>query len=102
MANKKQEEDVSIKGLWESFMQINGITPGKLPAIQEQEMRRTFYMACGLLHQKLRDQISTLPQEMAILVMETQMIEIADYLGGQAEKENQCKIIQLEKPSIIH
>ncbi len=99
MANKKDQFDLSIKGMWEEFLRMNGLVSGKIPAIQEHEMRKTFYMACGMLHTKLRDEVSTLPQEMALLVMETQMVEIADYLGGQAQKEG--KIVEM-KPQIIH
>jgi len=100
MSKKNQEEDLSIKGLWESFLNLNGIKPGALPAIQEFEMKKTFYMACGMLHQKLRDNVSTLPQEMGILVMETQMIEIADYLSGVVERSG--GMVEVNKPKIVH
>lgn len=89
---KTTETDLSIKGLWEEFMRMNGLVPGKIPAIQELEMKKTFYMACGMLHTKLRDEISTLPPNVAIVVMETQMLEVAEFLGGIAEKDK-SKII---------
>ena len=57
-------------------------------------------MACGMLHQKLRDNVSTLPQEIGILVMETQMIEIADYLSGVVERSG--GMVEVNKPKIVH
>lgn len=98
---KNNEKDLSIQGMWFEFLRLNGLQPGKIPAIQELEMRKTFYMACGMLHTKIRDDIAELPQEMAVLVMETQMIEIAEYLSGQAQKD-QARIIGINKPKITH
>jgi len=101
MVNKKKE-DISIKGLWESFLHMNGIKSGTIPAIQKHEMRKTFYMACGMLHTQIRDEMSKFEPELAIFVMETQMVDIADYLGGIAERDQSSKGLTISKPEIIH
>jgi hypothetical protein len=69
----------NLHKLWLNFLKIGGVKESELPPIQKQEMKRTFFGACGLLLDLLRQELSKLDEQEGAETLENMRNQILDF-----------------------
>lgn len=88
MSATKDKTDFTIKQQWDRFMERCGMAPGEMPKVQETEMSKAFYGSAGQILIMIRDEVSELKEEDAVVVLDNMMDEIMKFWQDQvAEHE---------------
>lgn len=82
------EQNFTIEHQWKLYLKRVNLKEENLPEIQCIEMKRTFYGACGQMLILLRDDISSLPPQKAMEMLEKMTREIGEFWTRQPNKAN--------------
>lgn len=79
-------QEINLEYQWKQYLQRVGMEHVIMSAIQQQEMRRAFFGACGQMLVLLRDDVSLLPDEDAVVCMQDMMNQIQVFWDNEVKK----------------
>lgn len=81
-------KSLTIEAQWQKYLELAGIKESQLIQIQRQEMKRSFFGACGQLIVLLRDDVAELNEQKGIMVLERMLSEVQSFWIKESDKQN--------------
>ena len=78
----------NIENRFQFYLQMVKLDPDKISIVQLQEMRRTFFGACGILMELMKNQVSELSEDDAIIKMLDLEKQVSNFFIGQDNNYN--------------
>jgi len=78
----------TIETQWQLYLKKVGLREEILPEDQRVEMKRTFFGACGQMLFLMRDDISALPEDKGITILNEMKSEIGKFWIDQSNRKN--------------
>lgn len=82
-------QEINLEYQWKQYLKRVRMEHVVMSAVQEQEMRRAFFVACGQMLVLLRDDVSLLPDEDAVVCMQDMMNQIQAFWQNEVRKHNE-------------
>lgn len=73
----------NIETLYQQYLQRVGLEESKMAPLQQKQLRQTYFGASGNLLMLLKNDISPLPEDEAVIVLEDLINQVANYFGKQ-------------------
>ena len=80
-------QQTKIIDLYQDYLQRSGLTEANLPPVQNQEMKRAFMAGAAEILTRLRNEITDLPEEEGIEMLEGLWQELLKFWISEAERE---------------
>jgi len=72
-----------LESQYQQYLKRVGLVENKMAPLQKKQLRQTFFGACGALLMLLKNDITPLPEDQAVLALEDMINQVANYFGKQ-------------------
>lgn len=79
---------MTVEKQYQLYLKHAGLSESGMHPVQRVETKRTFFAACGQMILFLRDEVSELPEEKAVNVLEKMKNEVLNFFQKESDRTN--------------
>jgi len=70
-----------LEAQYQQYLRRVGLVESKMAPLQQKQLRQTFFGAAGSLLMLLKNDITPLPEDQAVLALEDMINQVSNYFG---------------------